>query len=187
MKKWLNLRGSSKVIIPSEVLKKNTLKSKLIFTDVYMLHIFRVCSWVLCEKVANLRLLSARLCLDWGFCFLLWGIFAFPVSEVVGLDLDTVTWGFIGWFTLRLSVLTTKPGCLGDTGSAGDFPVREALMVTCSENTTLDQIYISLTFNIIAQILLWLPQTFVPGGRPSRALGFLKVLWTWVLCSTFSL
>lgn len=130
-------------------------------------------------SVFNLRLLSARLCFMLGLrSFLAASAVLVLLAATSDLDLDCL---------VKHSGFTVMH-CFGESGCAGDLPESEARMVTWEEDI-VSPCYSSPMLREERKHCASSgnSQTFVPGRRPSRAFGFLKVLWTWVLCSTFSL
>ncbi len=142
-----------------------------------------------------LKFLSATLCLELRpSCFLPVDVCNFPVPMTFTKRLDALAGGLVCWTECSVSGVTVKTDLSGDNGDVGIFPMMEARMVTWKKSTTvmlLNLICIHLWIvtklnSKLNGVLRW-GQTLVPGGRPSKALGFLKVLWRWVLCSNFSL
>lgn len=133
------------------------------------------------SSVNNLRSLSVRMhFVVLPPCFWLRVILSFPARETFDLDL-----GLVFLLKLWVSEPTIKPD---RSEYVGVFAESEARMVTWKENNNCINIRIDQNGKkCILYWLLWRGRTLVPGGRPSRAKGFLKVLWKWVLCSNLSL
>lgn len=136
---------------------------------------------VLREKcqVFNLRLLSARLCFMLGLrSFLPTGVILVLFAATSDLDLGCL---------LKHSGFTVMH-CFGESGCVCDRPDSDARMVTWGD--IVGPFYSSAMLQKGLRHITFPEETlrtFVPGRRPSRAFGFLNVLWTWLRCSTFSL